>query len=125
MPTYTFLCERCDVDFEVYMTLSSYNPSQNCPTCNKSDKTCRNYQSDNVSGNVSNRTVGIVADKNTSKMSEDEKEHLWRKHNAYRLGPKPDLPPGMERIDKKNPTFEDAKKRSKRKIKNLTKESIT
>lgn len=125
MPTYTFLCERCNVDFEVCMSISTYNPSQDCPTCKKSDKTCRDYRSDNVSGTIANRTLGAVADKNTSRMSEDEKEHLWRKHNAYRLGPKPELPPGMERIDKKNPTFEDTKKRGKKKIKNMTRESIT
>ena len=121
MPTYNFHSDCCNEDFEIFMTISEYTPTQKCPTCGKSNKVFRNYVEDNVSGNIAKRTLGALAEHSASKMSSDEKEHLWRKHNAYRLGPKPELPAGMERINKDNPFHDQNRnKKPKRQIKNRT-----
>jgi hypothetical protein len=117
---YSFLCEHCRNYFEVVMSIATYNSCQSCPSCKKSDKVYRDYQADNVSGNTVNRTLGAWAEKQASKLSEDQKEHLWRKHNKYRLGPKPELPEGFERLSKEEPFYgQERKKKSKRKVKNL------
>ncbi len=100
------------------MSMADYKPTQVCPTC-ASDNVYRDYESDNVTGQVALRTVGAVADKNSSKMSADEKEALWRKHNEYRLKPMENLPPGMEPIDRKNPFHDQPRtKKPKRSIEN-------
>lgn len=117
MPVYSYLCHRCDENFEIVQNISNYDSNQKCPTCKKADKVFRDYQSDNVSGNVAKRTLGALAEKNASKMSEDEKQHLFAKHNEYRMQPKGELPAGMERINKDKPFHDQPRnKKPKRKI---------
>lgn len=112
MPLYSFICNKCETPVEIFMSLQDYNSNQKCPTCKR--KLVRDYQSDNVSGNVANRTLGALAEKNASKLSEDEKIHLHHKHNEYRYGPKKELPEGMSYIDREKP-FHDQPRNKKSK----------
>lgn len=114
MPNYTFRCGRCRKDFEVFMSIANYNPTQNCPTCTKTDKVFRNYAKDNVTGRVETRTLGALADKQADRTSDDEKHHMWHKHNAYRLKPKPELPEGMSRINRESPFSEQPRRKKPR-----------
>ncbi len=117
MPSYNFHSECCNEDFEVFMTISEYTPKQKCPACGKTKKVFRNYSDDNVSGNMAKRTLGALAEANASKLSSDEQHHLWQKHNEYRFGPKPELPAGMERIDREKPFHDQPRnKKPKRSI---------
>ena len=120
MPEYSFICLDCESHFEKFMSMADYNPSQECPTCHKSDNVYRDYESDNVSGNIANRTLGALADKNTSKMSEDERHSLWKKHNEYRFKPMENLPKGMEPIDREKPFHDQPRnKKPKRKLSSI------
>ncbi len=119
MPAYTFHCGKCSTLFEVLMSIAKYTPKQTCPNC-KSKKVSREYQSDAVTGFVGPKTLGSIAEKNADKLSADQKEHLFRKHNEYRFQPKPELPAGMKRVNRENPTYDGPRtKRPKREIQNL------
>lgn len=64
---------------------------------------------------MQNRTVGSLAEKNASKLSEDAKVALHKKHNEYRYGPKKDLPEGMSRVDRENPFHDQPRSKPKKK----------
>jgi hypothetical protein len=47
------------------------------------------------------KTLGDLANRNRDRMSEDQKQSLYEKHNAYKeQGPTQDLPKGMTRMKK-------------------------
>ncbi|NDG32994.1 hypothetical protein EB118_23375, partial [bacterium] len=47
------------------------------------------------------KTIGDLALRNTDRMSDDEKEHLKRKHNDYKEKPtNKQLPKGMSRVNR-------------------------
>lgn len=112
MPEYTYFCNDCEHDFSIFASINQYEKlaSNNkilCPDCKKNDVT-RDYITDcsTISGSVKKsdselKTLGDLADRNRDRMSGDQKEHLARKHNEYKLN-KPDdpLPTGMSRIKK-------------------------
>ena len=121
MPFYSFLCDDCLFDFEANITIDEYDNLLSkivCPNC-LSRNVFRDYKSDNVSGGVVFKTLGAIADRNNERMSSDEKQALFLKHNDYRFQPKPELPEGMKRIDREKP-FHDQPRRNKpkRQIKN-------
>jgi hypothetical protein len=104
MPEYTFYCDikkgGCDHHFTLIMLMCDYSPRQVCPKCRKIEPVCRNYQEDLAQGQVvkgdDEITLGQLAQRNTERMSKDEREALTRKHNAYKENkPYPELPPGM------------------------------
>jgi hypothetical protein len=69
-----------------------------CPSCKK--RNCkRNYsECSSVSASIPH-TLGTRADKNTDKMSEDEKHHITRENTKYlHERPSNPLPEGMSRI---------------------------
>ena len=33
MPTYEYLCEKCDVEYEIIKSLKEYKREEQCPTC--------------------------------------------------------------------------------------------
>lgn len=108
MPTYTYFCEKCSKDFELFFYIKDYNPNPSCILCN-SKKTHRLYAADVATQSTSVKksdselkTIGDLALRNTERMSDDEKAHLYKKHNAYKednAETKP-LPNGMSRINK-------------------------
>jgi hypothetical protein len=51
------------------------------------------------------KTVGDLANRNRDRLSDDEKQHLYEKHNSYKeKNTEPDLPKGMKRIKKQPKT---------------------
>ena len=89
MPIYSFICDDeeggCGHTFEIGKSMSKiekYKPK--CPKC-KCKKCYQNFGA--VSVMEAPKTVGSLADKNTSRMSEDEKRYIYEKNNAYRKQP--------------------------------------
>lgn len=81
MPEYGFLCNQehrgCGHVFKIYVPMSEYDETRVvCPECKKKNGIERDFTDFNVLCTVPN-TVGSLADKNTGKMSEDEKQH-WK-----------------------------------------------
>lgn len=112
MPTYTFTCEKCYNIFEIFCSYKEYTDNQKCPKC-RSKKTNRLYAMDlnHVTASVKKadselKTIGDLARRNTERMSEDQRQELYAKHNDYKEN-KPDspLPKGMSRIKKQPKTI--------------------
>lgn len=108
MPTYTYFCVDCNKMFELFSYIKDYNANPHCPKCYKLN-TNRMYDVDVMTqsasvkkGDSELKTLGDLAQRNTDRMSEDQKIELYMKHNAYKednLEKKP-LPSGMSRIKK-------------------------
>lgn len=108
MPNYSYICENCGSNFELFFHIKDYDVQPKCTSC-KSKKTHRNYILDASSQSCSVRksdnelkTLGDLALRNTDKMSDDQKIALYKQHNAYKETQeetKP-LPKGMSRIKK-------------------------
>jgi putative FmdB family regulatory protein len=107
MPTYSYICNKCRTEFELFFYIKDYTEHPNCIKCNATN-TCRNFIKDVSTLNASVKksdnelkTLGDLAQRNSEKMSDDEKSHLYMKHNAYKdkqdLKP---LPSGMSRVKK-------------------------
>lgn len=107
MPSYTFNCKKCGT-FEIVTTIAKYNGKAKCPHCKKQSKE-RVYSVDLSGATASVKkadselsTVGDIANRNRDNFSDDYKEHLRRKHNAYRdEAPLPELPSGMSYMNKR------------------------
>lgn len=125
MPTYSYCCDKCSNNFEIFFYIKDYQEQPECPRCH-SAKTSRRYAEDVLTQNASVKksdselkTIGDLAMRNSEKMSEDQKEYLYRKHNSYKEDPseQKELPKGMSRI-KKPPkpiwTTENTKQKRKR-----------
>lgn len=106
MPTYTFVCEDCKTKFELFYTIKEYKEKPLCVNC-KSKNTSRSYQ-DDLSGMVGSvikadselKTIGDIANRNRDKLSKDQKDHLYSKHNSYKDDFHLKLPSTMTRIEK-------------------------
>jgi putative FmdB family regulatory protein len=111
MPTYTYQCDKCHHKFELFFTIAQYKENPQCAHC-KASQTYRSYQDDltNMAASVIKtdselKTLGDLANRNRDRMSEDQKQALHTKHNAYRdTGPLSDLPSGMTRMQKSKGT---------------------
>lgn len=110
MARYTYQCYKddggCDHVFEIACTIAEYqekhaDKQHTCPNCRKRKPVNRNYQIDGPMyvGDSTPKTLGALADRNTSKISVDEKHHLNKVHNEYKeKAPTKELPDGMTRI---------------------------
>lgn len=82
MPRYEYDCERCSSHFEIQCSMTEVVGLQpKCPNCKKSGKVVRDFSGVIVSVP---KTLGSLADKNSSSFSEDKKQHLITKHNEYK-----------------------------------------
>lgn len=106
MPSYTFVCDDCNNKFELFLTFAQYSDTQVCVSCG-SKKTHRSYADDltNISGSViksdGELKLGDLANRNRDRLSQDEKDHLHHKHNAYKdQDLVKQLPQGMSRLKK-------------------------
>jgi putative FmdB family regulatory protein len=107
MPTYSYGCEKCSAEFELFFYIKDYQSSPKCSGCG-SKKTYRCYIKDVATQNTSVKksdtelkTIGDLANRNRDKMSEDEKIALHNKHNSYKEEqPVNELPKGMKRLKK-------------------------
>ena len=123
MPTYSYQCLKCNNNFEIFFYIKDYQKEPKCGICG-SKKTNRAYISDAISQSISVRksdselkTISDLAQRNTDKLSDDEKISLYRKHNSYKYeNSEKELPTGMSRIKKPEKTkWPGSQQRSKRK----------
>lgn len=108
MPEYSFVCRDCENRFSLVLSYKQYDSGRF--SCDKCNSICldRDYSTDlsNISGSVKKsdselKTIGDLANRNRDKMSDDQKEHLYRKHNEYKLNkPNDPLPKGWNRVKK-------------------------
>jgi putative FmdB family regulatory protein len=87
MPTYTYSCEKCNHNFELFFYIKDYIPNPECIKCHSSD-TIRLYVADVLTQSASVKksdnelkTIGDLANRNRDRMSDDEKSALHKKHN--------------------------------------------
>lgn len=101
---YSFRCKKCGI-FEVRQLISEYNGSAKCPRCNKKsteraldiDITPDTFGYVNKSDDEC--TLGTLAERNAKRYSDEYKNELTKKNNAYKKRTK-ELPKGMSRIKK-------------------------
>lgn len=114
MPLYSYICNSCNTTFEIVCSYADYDKIQNkieCSACNSNNvaRDMSDMSSLNTSIKKSDselKTIGDLAMRNTERMSEDQKQNLYNKHNSYKeqQNDKP-LPKGMSRMKKtKNKT---------------------
>jgi len=107
MPTYTFFCEKCEKVFELVCSIREYTDKPVCEFC-KSKNVIRRYIEDLSTLNTSIKkndselkTLGDLANRNRDRLSDDEKIHLYNRHNEYKEEtPKTELPKNMTRMKK-------------------------
>lgn len=95
MPTYIYECFEddggCGTQYEQRQSVSelaTYKPR--CPTCKKRKCVKRNLTaelSDVYFTNSQPQTLGALAEKNTSRLSNDERAHIVRENNKYKDEP--------------------------------------
>lgn len=127
MPTYSYSCDKCSNDFELFFYIKDYSEQPQCPNC-KCSQTHRRYADDVLTQNASVKksdselkTIGDLARRNSDRFSEDQKTALYHKHNDYKYTEsEKDLPSGMSRIKKPpKPKWPGSQsKKTKRKPKN-------
>lgn len=107
MPAYTYFCNTCQIYFEKFSYISDYSDKEVCPTCGTFKDVIRALGYDistihrNVLANDNEITLAQLADRNTKKMSRDEKIDRFYEQNKYKYeGPEKELPSGMKRLKK-------------------------
>ena len=110
---YTFLCDTessgCGHSFEISCWISEYDASTKelkCPNCGKKQSIRRYYEVDNVNSSIikssTEITIGHLAQRNSERMSVEEKAKINYEHNKYLFeNPIQDLPAGMKRLRQK------------------------
>ena len=106
MPTYSYSCNKCKTDFELFFYIKDYVEQPKCSSCG-SKSTYRLVAKDAATLNASVKksdselkTIGDLANRNRDRMSDDQKKHLSYKHNSYKenkIETKP-LPKGMKYV---------------------------
>lgn len=107
MPNYSYECCQCKHQFELFFYIKDYTEKPKCIKCG-SKKTQRSYildvstQATSVKKSDSElKTLGDLANRNRDKMSEDQKNELYHKHNEYKYdNTETPLPNGMSRLKK-------------------------
>jgi len=93
MITYVFTCYEedggCGHTFEVEAHMSDVKGLKpRCPECRKIKSVARDFCAEDKSFvDASPTTVAALAERNTSRLSTDEKHHIHKKLNAYRDKP--------------------------------------
>jgi hypothetical protein len=110
---YSFLCDPedngCGHSFEISCWISEYDAAikgLKCPKCNNKESIRRNYEVDTINTSViksdSEITIGHLAERNSKRMSDEQKAKVNYEHNKYLFeNPAQDLPAGMQRLRKK------------------------
>lgn len=108
MPTYSYSCDKCFTNFELFFYIKDYIEQPKCVSCG-SKLTHRRYVDDAITQNASVKksdselkTLGDLAMRNSDKMSNDQKIELYHKHNSYKEDTTnyKELPRGMSRMKK-------------------------
>lgn len=112
MPTYSYSCDSCNTNFELFFYIKDYIEKPKCIICS-SKKTNRSIIDDVKTLNYSVKksdtelkTLGDLAQRNSDKMSRDYKITLRQKHNEYKYDEsQKELPKGMSRVKKQPKTI--------------------
>lgn len=109
MPTYSYLCNDCNSSFELFFYIKDYVEKPSCCYCS-SNSTSRLITNDVLTQSCSVKksdtelkTLGDLAQRNSERMSDDQKISLYNKHNSYKIGEDQkelSLPKGMQRVKK-------------------------
>lgn len=107
MPTYSYICDTCSHEFELFFYVKDYVEHPECEKC-KTTNTYRAYLKDVGTQHMSVKkadaelkTIGDLANRNRDRMTDDQKQALYRKHNDYKETPsEKELPTGMSRMKK-------------------------
>lgn len=120
MPTYTFECtienDGCGYSWETFLLMSDYHPNNfpECPSCGQKEATRRNFEADLPRAKVETLTVGALAEKNSDRLSQDEKDAIWHRDNAYKFQPTKKLPKGMKYMRGENGELNISQKQRKK-----------
>tara|TARA_R110002074_G_scaffold390889_1_gene575171 strand:+ start:430 stop:798 length:369 start_codon:yes stop_codon:yes gene_type:complete len=109
MPTYVFKCEECDHHLEVEQSIKKPTPNKKrCPNCKK-DKLIRLLFAPHVYNKPGddNITLGLLADRNTERLTSDQKEAIDEKH-------------GRKKEKKEGSQFWETSKKNMKKISEMT-----
>ena len=90
MPTYVFKCEECDHELEVEQSITKPTPNRKkCPNCKK-NKLNRVLFTPHVYNKPGDDkiTLGLLADRNTTRLSEDQKKSIDKKYGGKKKGKK-------------------------------------
>ena len=107
MPTYSYFCDSCGSNFELFYYIRDYDENPNCVNCGKN--TARRHYINDVLTQVCSvkksdselKTLGDLANRNRDKMNDDQKNELYNKHNDYKYkDSETSLPKGMSRLKK-------------------------
>lgn len=107
MPEYTFRCDHCNNVFSIICSISDYKPNQKCQCGKKADR-AYTYDVSTINASIKKsdnelKTLGDLAQRNSDRMSDDEKISLYKKHNSYKdEAYQKELPSGMSRLKKPN-----------------------
>lgn len=99
---YSFYCFAdeggCNYPFTIISTMDKIsNLKPKCPNCGKTRSVFRDFAADTIHGNAGTKTLGMLAEKNANRMSEDEKKALHDKHHEYmKRDPNKKPPKGMK-----------------------------
>ena len=111
MPTYSYRCDCCNTEFELFFYIKDYVENPKCIKCKKHSH--RLYVKDVITQNTSVKksdselkTIGDLANRNRDRMSDDQKAELHKQHNSYKEQvPDKPLPKGMTRMKKGKKTI--------------------
>ena len=101
MPQYTFLCDEdtggCNHSFTKSLSFKEYdewakNKQLACPSCNKRKHVYIPINTDVTVIDISPVSLGALQERNSDKLSKDEKVHLNRKHTEYLREKDNDIP---------------------------------
>jgi len=82
MPIYQYECRKCQHNLEEFQNADSL-PLEKCPSCQ--NNSLFRVITGGLGFFMSNRTVGIVAERNNDKFSKDFKNHLKNKNKVSKI----------------------------------------
>lgn len=77
MPIYSYYCPACNKQFEVFKHRDDAATSEKCKDC--SCEANRDWAADQVYMKPPVKTLGVLADKNAEKLSQDEQNSILEK----------------------------------------------
>lgn len=111
MPTYSYHCNKCSSDFELFFYIKDYQEQPACSACgSKTTERLLVLDAQTLNGSVKKsdselKTIGDLANRNRDRMSNDQKVELYKKHNEYKDTKDLPLPKGMSRMKKGEKTI--------------------
>lgn len=87
MPTYVYVCENCNSEFEEYQSIQS-EAYTDCPLCETQGSLYRKIFAPGIMiRGGDSMTLGSHADIQAARLSEDEKAEITRRANEYKKQP--------------------------------------